>query len=96
MRGLLLLLAATAAAQDNRGFVNPNLVKRTNILASALKAKTASPTLGDSPTIERQRVCAIPLLQAPAGKEVDRGMVIRPDGKVDPESSRLAPRAVGP
>jgi hypothetical protein len=38
MRGLLLLIAATAFAQDNRGFVNQRLVTQ-NFLKNALKAK---------------------------------------------------------
>lgn len=77
MRGLLfLLLAATAGAQDNRGFVNPGLAKR-NIFTQALTAKPSTapaPVLMDPPPPR----CAIPLLEVPVGKVLDPGMVINP------------------
>ena len=81
MRGLLfLLLAATAGAQDTRGFVNPNLVNR-NIFTQALKAKAAEMT----PVLEYVPApgpCAIPLLEVVGNQKVDRGMVIVPPTKL--------------
>ncbi len=89
MRGCLLLLAAAASAQENRGFVNPSLVTR-NFVQNSLKAKATTPivsprgpaslvipsaplTLQATPPPAK---CAIPLLQVPVSKDVDSSMVI--------------------
>jgi hypothetical protein len=70
MRGLLLLIAATAFAQDNRGFVNTRLTTQ-NFVKNSLKAKP-KPVLMDAPPPR----CAIPLLQAAPSKDVDPGMLV--------------------
>ena len=80
MRGLIFLLAATAAAQDNRGFVNQGLVNR-RIFANALKPKPL--VLNDTIPAPPPGPCAIPLLEVPVRKNFDRDMVITPGKWVD-------------
>lgn len=70
MRGLLLLTAVTAFAQDNRGFVNERLVTQ-NFVRNALKAKP-KPLIRDA-TPPR---CANPLLQVTPSKDLDAGMLL--------------------
>jgi hypothetical protein len=72
MRVWLLLVAAAACAQDNRGFVNHRLVTQ-NFVKNSLKPKSPL-VLMDSPMPR----CAIPLLQIPASRDVDPKMVITP------------------
>lgn len=76
MRGLLLIsLAVTAAAQDNRGFVNQRLVTQ-NFVKNSLKARPTQPILVAPPP-----KCAVPLLEVPMGKVIDRSMVVVPEPK---------------
>ena len=72
MRVWLLLVAAAACAQDNRGFVNQRLVTQ-NFVKNSLKTKSP-PVLMDSPMPR----CAIPLLQVRPSKDVDPKLVITP------------------
>jgi hypothetical protein len=71
MRGWLLLVAAAACAQDNRGFVNERLVTQ-NLVKNSIKAKpNATIVVPKNPS----PACAIPLLKVPASKAND-AMVI--------------------
>lgn len=70
MRGLLLLTAVTAFAQDNRGFVNERLVKQNFVKNALNKAKKI--VIRDS-TPQR---CAVPLLQVTPSKDLDAGMLL--------------------
>jgi hypothetical protein len=70
MRGCLLLVAAAAFAQDNRGFVNQRLVTQ-NLVKNSLKAKAmANATI--VPPKNPAPACAIPLLQVEPSKAIDR------------------------
>ena len=77
MRAFLLLLAVTACAQDNRGFVNPRLVTQ-NFVQNSLRKAPPGRILVSPPA-----KCAIPLLEVPMRKDVDRAMVIPSDPKGD-------------
>ena len=71
MRGCLLLVAAAACAQDNRGFVNQRLLTQ-NFVKNSLKAPPKAPAA------EASSQCAIPLLRAAPAKAADPKMVISP------------------
>jgi hypothetical protein len=73
MRGFLLLLAGVASAQDHRGFVNTRLVTQ-NFVKNSLKAAPPARILVSPPA-----KCAIPLLEVPMRKDIDRGMVVPSD-----------------
>jgi hypothetical protein len=77
MRAFLLLLAVTASAQDNRGFVNSRLVTQ-NFVKNSLKKAPPARILVSPPA-----KCAIPLLEVPMRKDVDRGMIVPVDPNVD-------------
>ena len=79
MRGFLLLLAVTAAAQDNRGFVNQRLVTQ-NFVKNSLKA---APALKTPILVSPPLKCAVPLLEVPMRKDIDRSMVMPSDPNVD-------------
>ena len=72
MRGCLLLVAAAAWAQDNRGFVNERLVAQS-FVKNSLKTKVPA-TMPPESSFR----CAIPLLRVVPAKDVDPKMVIRP------------------
>lgn len=72
---LLLLLAAAASAQDNPGFVKPKLAKEPT-LAKLSVVEVSRPAL---------QTCAIPLLEAQVGKEVERMPVLKPGVNTDPK-----------
>ena len=77
MRAFLFLLAVTASAQDNRGYVNQRLVTR-NFVKNSLEARPAQPILIAPPP-----KCAIPSLEVPARKGIDRSMVAVPKDPKD-------------
>ena len=70
MRGSLLLVAAAAWAQDNRGFVNQRLVTQ-NFVKNSLKA----PNRAAQPQAPSGK-CEIPLIRIAPTKDVDSKMVI--------------------
>jgi hypothetical protein len=77
MRAFLFFLAVTASAQDNRGFVNSRLVTQ-NFVKNSLRPAPPARILVSPPA-----KCAIPLLEVPMRKHIDRGMVVPSDPTVD-------------
>jgi hypothetical protein len=71
MRGAVLLVAAAAFAQDNRGFVNEHLVTQ-NFVKNSLKSKVPAVVVAPK---NSSPACAIPLLPVTPSKTIDR-MVI--------------------
>ncbi len=86
MRCCLLFVAVVASAQqpDPRGFVNERLL-RQNFAKNALNAAVAArkaPAAGPA-------TCAIPLLEVPLQKDVDRQMILPQGGKTGDEKMIL-------
>jgi hypothetical protein len=88
MRGLLLLVAATASGQVNQGFVNPKLLTQNFVNNSLKKAEKARPVIGVDPPANK--MCAIPLLGAQVDKTNDKPMVVNP-GKDSGDEKMVLP-----
>jgi hypothetical protein len=88
MRGLLLLVAATASAQVNQGFVNPKLVAQNFVKNSLKRSDQMKPVIGVDPPANT--TCAIPLLEVQVNKETDKQMVINP-GKNSGDEKMILP-----
>jgi len=74
MRGWLLLVAAAACAQDNRGFVNERLVTQ-NFFKNSLKARPVPTVLAPkAQATPPTSACAIPRLEIPGSQDVDSEM----------------------
>ena len=73
MRGLVVLIAAAACAQDNRGFVNPSLATR-NFVKNSLEMKAPAQAVAVPPKTPSPG-CAIPLLRVPTSKATDAMVV---------------------
>jgi hypothetical protein len=79
MRGCVLLVAAAAFAQDNRGFVNQRLVTQ-NFVKNSLQTKPkATLVVPKNPS----PACAIPLLQVRPSKAIDRMAIPAPEDSGD-------------
>jgi hypothetical protein len=92
MRGLLLLVAltvvaSTASAQENQGFVNPKLVTQNFVKNSLKKAEKPPVILVDPPA---NKMCAIPLLEVPLNPNIDKPMIINP-GKNSGDEKMILP-----
>jgi hypothetical protein len=85
MRGLLLLTAATAFAQDNRGFFNERLLTQ-NFVKNSLKPKAKAVIVTTQPSPR----CAIPLLKVVPSKDTDPGILL-PMGKNSGDEKMILP-----